>query len=444
MKFVGIIGAGLAGSEAALVLARHGISVTLYEMRPAKVTPAHTTGLPAELVCSNSLKSMELPGAQALLKAELELLSSPLLACAKRTSVPAGKALAVDRKVFSKAVLAELQRHTSITMETTEVARAPEGHDFVLIATGPLSSDAIVEWLTTTFSAESLYFYDAIAPIVSADSITLTKAFFGSRWRPEEKDYINCPFTEEEYTAFRDALISGETTKRHSFEREQFFEACLPLEIIASRGYESMAYGPLKPIGFSDPQTGKRPFALCQLRREDAEGASYSLVACQTRLTQAEQKRIFRKIPGLEQAEFLRFGSCHRNTFMDSPELLSKDLSFRKMPSVFLAGQVCGNEGYVESIATGHLAALFIMAKLLGKDLARPPETSALGSLLGYVTTSKQRPFSPTSFHFGLLPPLPELFRRVLKKEKQTLLCNRAIEDARHWIAGMGLSWKSK
>ncbi len=438
MPSVGIIGAGLAGSEAALVLARHQVNVTLYEMRPERSTPAHTTGLPAELVCSNSLKSMELPGAQALLKAELELLSSPLLACAKRTSVPAGKALAVDRKAFSEAVLAELRRHPALALKTEEVSRPPRNHDFVIIAAGPLSSDAIVGWLKTAFSAEALYFYDAIAPIVSADSINLSKAFSGSRWRPEEKDYINCPFTEEEYVVFRKALLSGETAQRHSFEREQFFEACLPLDIIASRGYESMAYGPLKPIGFTDPQTGKRPFALCQLRREDAEGTSYSLVACQTRLTQAEQTRIFRKIPGLEQAEFLRFGSCHRNTFMNSPELLSKDLSFRKMTSVLLAGQLCGNEGYVESIATGHLAALFILAKLSGKELQCPPDTSALGSLLGYVTTSQHRPFSPTSFHFGLLPPLPALFRRVPKKEKQTLLCNRALEDILKWIGDMG------
>jgi methylenetetrahydrofolate--tRNA-(uracil-5-)-methyltransferase len=434
MPSVGIIGAGLAGSEAALTLAGRGIDVTLYEMRPAANTPAHTSALPAELVCSNSFKSQELPAALALLKEELALLHSPILSCAKTTSIPAGKALAVNRRAFSEAVLKELLDRHCITMKTGEMHRPPEGHDFVILATGPLTSASMTEWLKKTFSSTSLYFYDAIAPIVSRESLNLEKTFFGSRWRPDENDYCNCPFTREEYERFCNALVEAKTAPLHAGEEERFFEPCLPLEIIARRGSLAMAYGPLKPIGFTNPHTGKRPFALCQLRREDAAGNNFSIVACQTRLTQTEQKRVFRMVPGLEAAEFLRFGSCHRNTYVDSPKLLSKDLSFKSMPSLFLAGQLCGNEGYVESIATGHLAALFTLAKIQGKNIGCPPDTTALGSLVCYVTGSQSRPFTPTGFHFGLLPALPGASRKLPKKERQMLLCNRALEDLKGWI----------
>ena len=438
MPSVGIIGAGLAGCEAALALAGRGVDVTLYEMRPAVNTTAHTSALPAELVCSNSFKSQELPAALALLKEELALLNSPLLSCAKKSSIPAGKALAVDRRAFSENVLNELHARPGIIMKTGEIRQPPPGHDFVILATGPLTSAPLAEWLKKTFSAASLYFYDAIAPIVSRESLDLQKTFFGSRWRPGENDYCNCPFTREEYERFYDALVSAETIPLHAGEEELFFEACLPLEIIAGRGQLAMAYGPLKPVGFADPRTGKRPFALCQLRREDAAGNSFSLVACQTRLTQAEQKRVFRMIPGLEGAEFLRFGSCHRNTYMDSPKLLSQDLSFKSMPSLYLAGQLCGNEGYVESIATGHLAALFAFAKVHKKTIGCPPETTAVGSLVRYVTGSQSKPFAPTGFHFGLLPGLTANSRRLPKKEKQMLLCNRALEDLKGWIRMAG------
>ncbi len=437
MRSIGIIGAGLAGCEAALALARRGVAVTLYEMRPAKMTPAHATGLPAELVCSNSLKSTELPGAQALLKEELSLLSSPLLSCAKRGAIPAGKALAVDRKAFSAAVLSELRDVSGITLETREIAEPPPVHDAVIVATGPLSSDAIVAWLAAAVSREALHFYDAIAPIVAAESIDMSKAFFGSRWRPLEKDYCNCPFTEEEYDAFLGAIAAAETAERHPFEEEKYFEACLPLDIVAKRGRLAMAYGPLKPVGIDDPGTGKRPFAICQLRREDAAGASFGLVACQSRLKQAEQQRIFRMIPGLEHAEFLRWGSCHRNTYMDSPELLNPNLSLRKMPTVFLAGQLCGGEGYMESIATGMLAALFAEAAVSGKSIEPPPETTALGGLLRHVTGSQVKPFSPSSFHFGLLPPLELSTRKAPKRERHMRLCERAITDLRKWLKGI-------
>jgi methylenetetrahydrofolate--tRNA-(uracil-5-)-methyltransferase len=435
MPSVGIIGAGLAGSEAALVLARRNIAVTLYEMRPLTTTPAHATGLPAELVCSNSLKSRELPGAQALLKEELALLKSPLLGCANKTSVPAGKALAVDRKAFSEAVFQELRGRPSLTLKTCELSRPPDSHDCVIIATGPLSSNAIVEWLSHTFSSQSLYFYDAIAPIVSKESIDFEKAFLGSRWHPEENDYCNCPFDEQEFMAFYEALIGAETVKTHAFEEEKFFEACLPLEIIAKRGKLSMAYGPLKPIGFIDPRTGKRPFALCQLRRENVSGESFSLVACQTRLTRPEQTRVFRMVPGLKQAEFLRFGTCHRNTYLDSPSILGQDLSFKAIPSLFCAGQLCGNEGYVESITTGHIAALAVAAKIAQKGFESLPETTAAGSLIRHVSQSTVRPFTPSSFHYGLLPGLKIVSsRKIPKHDKQKLMCDRALEDMKDWM----------
>ncbi|HUI90676.1 MAG TPA: methylenetetrahydrofolate--tRNA-(uracil(54)-C(5))-methyltransferase (FADH(2)-oxidizing) TrmFO [Chitinivibrionales bacterium] len=434
MPSIGIIGAGLAGCEAALVLVRRGIAVTLYEMRPAKTTAAHATALPAELVCSNSFKSQELPAALALLKEELALLGSPLLSSAKKTSLPAGKALAVDRKAFSEEVMKELKASPGISLQTAEAREPPAGHDAVILATGPLTSLPMAEWLQKTFPADSLYFYDAIAPIVSRESIDFKKAFFGSRWRLDRDDYCNCPFTREEYERFHGALKSAQTVSPHAGEEERFFEACLPLDIIARRGPLAMAYGPLKPVGFSDPSTGKRPFALCQLRREDAAGSSFSLVACQTRLTQAEQKRVFRMIPGLENAEFLRFGSCHRNTYLDSPSLLAPDLSFKSMPSLFCAGQLCGNEGYVESIATGHAAAKFVLGRIRENHVNNPPETTALGSLLHYVTGSKLKPFSPSSFHFGLLPALSDTSRKLPKKERQMQLCHRAIDDMKTWI----------
>ena len=433
---VGVIGAGLAGCEAALVLAKNGISVTLYEMRPHTTTPAHATALPAELVCSNSLKSQELPAAQALLKAELDLWSSPLLQCARLCSVRAGSALAVDRRAFSFEVLKRIGSHENIVMKPGEIGEPPRSHDAIIIATGPLTSEAMVSWLTTTFSTQSCYFYDAIAPVIAADSIDMDKAFFANRWEENSDDYCNCPFTEQQYKCFFDALASAQTTPARDFEQEHFFEACLPIEIIAKRGYEAMAFGPMKPIGLFNPHgTQKHAFAVLQLRRENSNGDSFSMVAFQTRLTIGEQKRVFRLIPGLESAEFVRYGSCHRNTYLDSPTLLSPDLSFMKMPHVFCAGQLCGNEGYVESIATGHYAALCAIDKVTNAKTAPLPQTSAIGSLIHYVVSSDKKPFSPSSFHFGLLPALdPGLRRKIPKKQKHEMFCTRAIADMKQWL----------
>lgn len=431
---VEIIGAGLAGSEAALVLARMGIPVELVEMRPAKTTPAHKTALPAELVCSNSLKSRELPAAQALLKDELTHLNSPLLQLAADTAVPAGSALAVDRLQFSASVAQALAMQPLIT-RTAKEALAPAGNKRIsLITAGPLVSDSLAAWLTERFSTEALNFYDAIAPIISLDSIDTSIAFYASRWKENDTDYLNCPFTEEEYRRFFDALIAADVTAAREFEHAHFFEACLPIEVIASRGYQSLSFGPLKPVGFTDPRTGRRPYAVCQLRRETQDGDSFSMVAFQTRLTIAHQQQVLRLIPGLEKAQFLRYGSCHRNTFMNAPALLNSDLSFKDEPALFLAGQLCGNEGYTESIATGHLAALFIAARICGKSIDALPPTTACGALLRHITASEQKPFTPSSFNFGLVPTLDTRhLRKIGKKEKHALLCERAQTDFAAW-----------
>jgi methylenetetrahydrofolate--tRNA-(uracil-5-)-methyltransferase len=436
MTSVEIIGAGLAGCEAALLLSRHGLPVELVEMRPHTMTPAHKTGLPAELVCSNSLKSNQMPAAQALLKRELEHLKSPLLECAAACSIPAGNALAVDRLRFSQKVNDLLSAAPSITRACRVAIRPSPEHSRCIITAGPLASEGLVSWLTETFSTGSLHFYDAIAPIVSLDSINCDVAFYSSRHAPDTTDYLNCPFTEEEYDCFYDALIGADEVKSRDFEEARFFEACLPVEVIARRGKKSLSFGPLKPIGLVDPRTGKRPYAVCQLRRENKDGDCFGLVAFQTRMTAGAQQKVVRLIPGLENAQFLRYGSCHRNTFLDSPQLLSENLSFKKRPQVFLAGQLCGNEGYTESIATGHLAALFVLGQCQGLNLAPPPVTTACGALLRHVTASEARPFTPSSFHFGLLPALETNGkRRIGKKEKHELLCTRALEDFRKWKA---------
>ncbi len=432
---VEIIGAGLAGCEAALTLASRGVSVELVEMRPLKTTPAHATELPAELVCSNSFKSASLPAAQALLKEELKLLKSPLLECAAACSVPAGNALAVDRLRFSNKVNDLLSATPAITRTCREALRPSDAHALSVIAAGPLASDGLASWIKETFASDSLHFYDAIAPIVSLDSINTDIAFYSSRHEPGNTDYLNCPFTEEEYDRFYDALMAADEARAREFEDAKFFEACLPIEVIARRGKKSLSFGAFKPVGLADPRSGRRPYAVCQLRRENRDGDSFSLVAFQTRMTVSAQQTVVRLIPGLENAEFLRYGSCHRNTFVDSPRLLSGDLSFANLSNVLLAGQICGNEGYTESIATGHLAALFALAKCIDGALPPPPVTTACGALLRHVTASEIRPFSPSSFHFGLLPaPLPGARKKIGKKEKHELLCARALDDFKMWM----------
>ncbi len=431
---VAIIGAGLAGCEAALVLSRMGIKVDLFEARPHRMTPAHKTSSPAELVCSNSFKSDQIPSAHGLLKAELAVLDSPLLDAAKRCAVPAGSALAVDRELFSETVDNLLREEKRIEIIRQELSNPPEGYEFCIIAAGPLASESLTKWLAETFSSSSLNFYDAIAPIVSADSIDRSIAFSASRWEEGDGDYLNCPFTEEEYRIFYDALREADQVVARQFEDQKFFEACLPVEVLAGRGYEALAFGTLKPVGLIDPRTAKRPFAVCQLRKENIAGESYNMVGFQTRLTIPEQKRVFRLIPGLAGAEFMRYGSIHRNTYLDSPRILSEDLSFRSRPSLFLSGQICGSEGYTESVATGHLAALSLAAKMTGNTFAPPPPETALGSLMCHVTGSKEKVFTPSNIHFGLFPPLENVKRgRLGKKEKKEALCRRALDKINEW-----------
>jgi methylenetetrahydrofolate--tRNA-(uracil-5-)-methyltransferase len=433
-KKIAIIGAGLAGSEAALVLARKGVRVTLFEARPHKMTPAHTSDMPAELVCSNSLKSQEIPSGHGQLKAELALLESPLLSIARQNAVPAGSALAVDREQFAASVNDAIIHEPNISFVRKECVDIPDGFDYCIIAAGPLASEGLCAFLTNEFSSTSLNFYDAIAPIIAADSINYDIAFFASRWEDGEGDYLNCPFNEDEYKKLFDTLTEADKVTARKFENEKFFEACLPVEEIASRGYQSLAFGPLRPVGIDDPRTGRWPYAICQLRKETLDGESFNMVGFQTRLTIPEQKRVFRMIPGLENAEFLRYGSIHRNTYIDSPSLLADDLSFKNRPSLFIAGQLCGNEGYTESIATGHLAALFVKSRLDNKTLSAPPLTSALGALLNHVTHSPEKPFTPSNVHFGLFPPLDLQGRKKIgKKEKKELLCKRATASFKQW-----------
>jgi methylenetetrahydrofolate--tRNA-(uracil-5-)-methyltransferase len=430
---VAVIGAGLAGSEAALVLSRRGVSVDLFEMRPGRMTPAHRTGLPAELICSNSFKSVGLHSAHGVLKAELAMLDSPLLDAAKRTAVPAGSALAVDRLGFSAAVASLLAAEQRLRTVNAEVEAPPSGYEACIIAAGPLVADSLASWLGSQGRGDSLHFYDAIAPIIAADSIDRSIAFLASRRETDGSDYLNCPFTEEEYQRFYAALREADRTVAHLFESERFFEACLPIEVMAERGEQALAFGPLKPVGLIDPRNGKRPHAVCQLRTENDAGSCYNMVGFQTRLTIPGQKSVFRMIPGLENAEFLRFGSIHRNTYLDSPEILAPDLSLRELPTVFLAGQLCGGEGYTESIATGHLSALFAYSRVSGRQPDPPPRESALGALLHHITASPVKPFTPSNVHFGLFEPVPDNGKRIRRKANRMLLCERALASLKNW-----------
>jgi methylenetetrahydrofolate--tRNA-(uracil-5-)-methyltransferase len=435
---VAVIGAGLAGAEAALVLASRDIPVDLFEMRPGTMTPAHTTGEPAELVCSNSLKSLALHTAHGVLKKELEILSSPLIDAAKSSAVPAGTALAVDRARFSATVLEKITSVPSIRLIRREITEPEPGYAATIVAAGPLVSKPLAAWLGCAFSAEALHFYDAIAPIVSDDSIDHSIAFFASRDnRGGAEDYLNCPFSEEQYRLFYTALREADGIEARAFEDARFFEACLPVEVMAKRGKMALAFGPLKPIGIVDPATGKRPFAVCQLRRENAAGTCYNLVGFQTRLRRREQERVFRMIPGLQQAEFLRFGSIHRNTYLESPKLLNHDLSFKNDSCLFCAGQLCGSEGYTESIATGHLSGLFAGALIKNVRFDPPPRESAIGSLLHHVTTPGKGLFTPTNIHFGLFPPIESRGKRIKKKANRDLLCQRAVESMAGWATGL-------
>ncbi len=433
---VAVIGAGLAGSEAALVLARHGISVDLYEMRPEKNTPAHESEDPAELVCSNSFKSIELPTAHGLLKYELGALKSPLIDLAFEHRVPAGSALAVNRVDFAKAVRKAIESNSLITYKIGEVVEPPKDVEYTIIATGPLTSEGMTDWLQKRFSHDKFNFYDAIAPIIDFDSIDMSKAYFKSRYDKGDADYINCPFTREEYEVFYNALIEADQLKARDFEKSEFFEACLPVEVMAGRGFETLCFGMMKPVGLNHPETDKRYYAVCQLRKENKAGTAFNMVGFQTRMTFPEQKRVFSLIPGLENLEFIRYGTIHRNSYLNSPELLNYDLSFRDEPSLYCAGQLTGNEGYTESVTTGHLAALSIVAKIKGMPLEFPDNQTAIGALLTHITTPIEDPkkrFSPTNINFAIIADAPA-GKKLGKKNKKEFYCERAQEVIKQWI----------
>ncbi len=420
-----IVGAGLAGAEAAWQAARCGLAVEILEMRPSKMTPAHHTGLAAELVCSNSLRADGLGNAVGLLKEEMRRLGSLIIGCADANRVPAGGALAVDRGAFAAGVTEKLQRHPNISITIQEVTAVPEKRPAV-IASGPLTSPALAEAIAVLTGEEYLYFYDAAAPIVTAESIDMEKVFRASRYDKGGADYINCPMDQAEYARFWGELVHAEKYKIHDFEKEQFFEGCMPVEEMASRGADTLLYGPLKPVGLNNPRTGRQPHAVVQLRQDNHAATLYNLVGFQTRLKWPEQKRVFQLIPGLEKAEFVRYGVMHRNTFLNGPRVLDNTYAMKSQPGLFFAGQISGVEGYVESAASGLTVGLNTAARMKGADPVVFPVETALGSLAGFVSDSSVDNFQPMNINFGLFPPLPG---KVPRKYRKEAISNRALES---------------
>ncbi len=424
-----IIGGGLAGSEAAWQAARRGVRVRLFEMKPRKFSPAHSSPLLGELVCSNSLRAEATESAVGLLKEEMRRLHSLIMAAAAATRVPAGKALAVDRDAFAAFISRALEAEPLVAIVREEVADL-EFSGPAVVATGPLTSEPLAAALGRLTGQEHLHFYDAIAPIVAADSLDHTRIFRASRYGAGE-DYLNCPLSEEEYAAFYRELMAAEQVPLKPFEEPRYFEGCLPIEVMAARGYLTLAHGPMKPVGLIDPATGRQPFAVVQLRAENREGSHYNLVGFQTKLKYGEQARVFRLIPGLERAEFMRLGSIHRNTFVHAPGLLSPYLNFLKQPQLFLAGQISGVEGYVESAAMGLLAGINAARLALGRELAAPPRATAHGALVHHLTNTETRDFQPMNVNFGLFPPLPG---RLPKKLRGAAYAERALTELEEWL----------
>jgi methylenetetrahydrofolate--tRNA-(uracil-5-)-methyltransferase len=424
---VKVVGAGLAGSEAAWQIANSGVPVTLYEMRPVRKTPAHHTDRFAELVCSNSLRANSLTNAVGVLKEEMRMMNSLIMRSADKHAVPAGGALAVDREGFSDEVTRSLREHPLIEVRNEEITAIPEG--LTVIATGPLTSPELSDSIKQLMGEEYFYFYDAAAPIVEKDSIDMNKVFLASRYDKGEAAYLNCPMTEEEFNRFYDALIEAETAPLKEFEKEIYFEGCMPIEVMMRRGKQTALFGPMKPVGLIDPRTGKQPYAVIQLRQDNAAGTLYNIVGFQTHLKWGEQKRVFSLIPGLENAEFVRYGVMHRNTFVNSPKLLHPTYQLKTRDNLLFAGQMTGVEGYVESAASGLIAGLNAGRIARGLEpFVFPPDTT-LGSMAHYITTADFRHFQPMNANFGLFPPLGERIRN--KKEKNERIAMRALEKLR-------------
>ena len=427
---VSVIGAGLAGSECAWQLAQRGIQVKLYEMKPEKRTPAHHTDAFAELCCSNSLRGAGLENAVGLLKEELRQLGSLILSCADATRVEAGGALAVDRHGFADLVTERIRSHPNITVIPGEVTAIPEGE--VVVASGPLTSDALAETLERLLGEGcGLHFYDAAAPLVSAASVDMESAWFGSRYDKGTADYVNCPMTEEEYAAFWEALTTAQEAEVHGFEDSQVFEGCMPVEVMARRGRDTLRYGPLKPRGLKDPRTGKEPYAVVQLRRDNTQGSIYNLVGFQTHLRFPEQKRVFSMIPALHDAEYLRYGVMHRNTFLDSPRYLNRYYQLKSEPRIAFAGQMTGVEGYVESAASGFLAGIELARRLRGMAPVDFPQETAIGALGLYVSNESIGNFQPMNVNFGIIPPLDHRVKGKRNKNAELSARSLAIIEAR-------------
>jgi len=426
---VRIVGGGLAGSEAAWQLARRGIAVELFEMRPRHRTEAHSSDYLGELVCSNSLRSNSLSAPAGLLKEEMRRLDSLVIRVAESHRVPAGSALAVERNAFARALTAAIEALPLVRIRRREVTELPA--EPTIVASGPLTSATLSAHLTSLLGEQHLYFYDAISPIVTAESIDAGVAFKGSRYGRDGEDYLNLPLTREQYYGFVDALLAAERVPTHSFERFVPFEGCMPIEEMADRGKDTLAFGPMRAVGLNDPRSGKRPYAVVQLRQEDREQTLYNLVGFQTKMTYPEQRRVFATIPGLAQAEFVRLGSLHRNTFINAPAHLLPTLQWRKRQSLFFAGQITGVEGYIESAATGLLAGINAARLLRRDEPAVPPTTTALGALLRYITDPQRTRFQPMNVNFGLIPPLA---KRLRGRAKKTMMARRALADLQAWV----------
>ena len=433
MKTINIIGAGLAGSEITYYLAKHNFKINLYEMRPKKFTPAHKTSNFSELVCSNSFRSMDKYHPAGILKNELEILDSFLLKKAKEFSIPGGNALTIDRDKFSRNITKIINSLPNVNIINQEITNLIFNEPAVL-ATGPLTSETLAESLKKVTGDEHFYFYDAIAPIVDADSINMDYAFYGNRYSEESStDYINCPLNEEEYYKFINELINAKIFPYRDFEKGIHFEGCMPIEEMASRGKMTLAFGPMKPVGLKDPKTGKQAFAIVQLRRENKEGTAFNIVGFQTKMTIKEQDRVFRLIPALKNAKFLRYGSLHRNIYINSPEVLNNDLSLKKLPNVYIAGQLSGVEGYIESIAQAAIVARIIHYKFIGKKFIYPPKNTAIGALYHFLREKKKK-FIPSNINFSLFQYGEEIKKIKNKKLRKKLLTEQAEESFNMWI----------
>jgi methylenetetrahydrofolate--tRNA-(uracil-5-)-methyltransferase len=430
---VNVIGAGLAGSEAAWQLVERGIKVNLYEMRPVKQTPAHHTDKFAELVCSNSLRANTLTNAVGVLKEEMRNLNSVIIGSADACAVPAGGALAVDRHEFAAQVTSRVKEHPNVTVFNEEMTEIPQGP--TIIATGPLTSQALSQQLKELTGEEYLYFYDAAAPIIEKDSIDMEKVYLKSRYDKGEAAYLNCPMTEEEFDRFYEALISAETVPLKEFEKEIFFEGCMPIEVMGQRGRKTMLFGPMKPVGLEDPRTGKRPYAVVQLRQDDAAGTLYNIVGFQTHLKWGPQKEVIQLIPGLENAEIVRYGVMHRNTFINSPKVLKATYQFKNREDLFFAGQMTGVEGYVESAASGLIAGINAARLVKGEDPVEFPHETAMGSMARYITTTNAKNFQPMNANFGLFPDLPEKIKG--KQERNEKHATRALETIQKFVKNL-------